>query len=265
MTNIYQKKLSQLHKPLNRKEQVDLFNKIKTGDVDARDTVIHSCLPLVINIAKKFRINNKHIDLEDMIQEGNIALMRAVDKWDINKGSITTVATWYIRNSLVDMITDARYNIQHPYTLSRRAAEELRKVKNVDSTDVEYIAKETGLTKKRVKKLLAVSPYGMRRLNINEKFNSLPNSFVTSVEEPVKKPCVGDLISLINTNLTGDQKTIFCLWAGINKKKVGPKEIAISLGKTEKYVYDNIYNAKRILSKAAKREYQCLNTMSMTG
>ena len=119
MTNIYQKKLSQLHKPLNRKEQIDLFNKIKTGDVNARDTVIYSCLPLVINIAKKFRINNKHIDLEDMIQEGNIALMRAVDKWDINKGSITTVATWYIRNSLVDMITDARYNIQHPYTLSR--------------------------------------------------------------------------------------------------------------------------------------------------
>tara|TARA_Y100001951_G_scaffold103029_1_gene110954 strand:- start:301 stop:1071 length:771 start_codon:yes stop_codon:yes gene_type:complete len=251
MTNIYKKKLSQVHKCLNRKEQIDLFNKIKTGDVDARDTVIHSCLPLVINIAKKFRINNKHIDLEDMIQEGNIALMRAVDKWDIDKGSITTVATWYIKNSLVDMITDARYNIQYPYTLSRRAAEELRKIKNIDSTDIEYISQETGLTPKRVKKLLSISPRGMRRLNINGKSNS---SFVTTLEEEsVKKPCIGDLISLINTNLKGDQKTIFCLWAGINKKKIGPKEIAISLGKTEKYVYDNIYNAKRTLSRAAKK------------
>jgi len=252
MTNIYQKKLSQLHKPLNREEQIDLFNKIKAGDIDARDTVIHSCLPLVINIAKKFRVNNKHIDLDDMVQEGNIALMRAVDKWDINKGSITTVAVWAIKNSLVDMITDARYNIQQPYTLSRRAAEELRKVKNIDSTNIEYIAKETGLTQKRVKKLLSVCPSGMRRLNINGKSSNLPNIFATTLEEPVKQPCIGDLISLVNENLVGDQKVIFCLWAGIDKKKIGPKEIAISLGKTEKYVYDNIYSAKRTLSRVAK-------------
>jgi len=252
MTNIYRKKVSQLHKPLNRKEQIDLFNKIKTGDVGARNTVIHSCLPLVINIAKKFRVNNKHIDLDDMVQEGNIALMRAVDKWDINKGSITTVAVWAIKNSLVDMITDARYNIQQPYTLSRRAAEELRKVKNIDSTNIEYIAKETGLTQKRVKKLLSVCPSGMRRLNINGKSSNLPNIFATTLEEPVKQPCIGDLISLVNENLVGDQKVIFCLWAGIDKKKIGPKEIAISLGKTEKYVYDNIYSAKRTLSRVAK-------------
>jgi len=252
MTNIYKKKLSQIHKPLSREEQIDLFNKIKAGDIDARDTVIHSCLPLVINIAKKFRVNNKHIDLDDMVQEGNIALMRAVDKWDINKGSITTVAVWAIKNSLVDMITDARYNIQQPYTLSRRAAEELRKVKNIDSTNIEYIAKETGLTQKRVKKLLSVCPSGMRRLNINGKSSNLPNIFATTLEEPVKQPCIGDLISLVNENLVGDQKVIFCLWAGIDKKKIGPKEIAISLGKTEKYVYDNIYSAKRTLSRVAK-------------
>ena len=80
MTNIYKKKLSQVHKPLNKKEQTDLYKKIKDGDLNAKNTVIHSCLPLVINIAKKFRINNKHVDLDDMVQEGNIALMRAVDK-----------------------------------------------------------------------------------------------------------------------------------------------------------------------------------------
>ena len=42
------------------------------------------------------------------------------------------------------------------------------------------------------------------------------------------------------------------MWAGVESKKVGPKEIASSLGKTEKYVYDNIYSAKRILTRAAK-------------
>ena len=72
-------------------------------------------------------------------------------------------------------------------------------------------------------------------------------------EEPVKKPCVGDLISLINENLAGDQKTIYCMWTGINSKKTGKKQIAISLSKTEKYVYDSIKSATRILSNVVKR------------
>ena len=67
------------------------------------------------------------------------------------------------------------------------------------------------------------------------------------------KPCLGDLIDLINNNLSGDKKTIFCLWSGINTKKIGKKQIAVSLGKTEKYVYDNIKKAIKILSHAAKK------------
>ena len=246
MIQIYQKDLNRYSRPLTRIEQTKLYDKIKKGDRNAKNIVINSCLPLVVSIAKKFRCNNKHIDLEDMIQEGNIALMKAVDNWDVGRGSITTVATWCIRNSLVDMINDCRYTIRYPYSLSRRAAEELRKIYNVDSTDVKYIAKITGLNAKRVKKLLSISPRGMRRMRISvEKGEELSQEY--------KKPCLGDLINLINTTLEGDQKIIFCLWAGISKKKIGPKEISKSLGKSEKYVYDNIYSAKRILSRAAKK------------
>ena len=248
MTHLYQKDLTAKHKQLTRAEQQILFSKIQTGNMDARDEVIESCLPLVIDIAKKFRYNNKHIDLDDMIQEGNIALMKAVDRWDISKGSITTVATWYVRNALIDMITDARYTIKHPFSLSRRAAEELRKVKNIDSTNVDFIAQETGLTPKRVKKLLSVSPRGANRVSYAPKFHNI----LEDEEVVEKKPCIGDLIGLINEHLYGDQKEIFCMWAGVESKKVGPKEIASSLGKTEKYVYDNIYSAKRILTRAAK-------------
>ena len=63
---------------------------------------------------------------------------------------------------------------------------------------------------------------------------------------------MGDLLGLIDETLEGDEKTIFCLWAGIDSKKIGKKEIAMSLGKTEKYVYDTIKKATRILSNAAK-------------
>ena len=250
MTTLYQKDLTRTHRRLNKDEQAILYQKIQQGDTDARNAVIQSCLPLVIDIAKKFRYNNKHIDLDDMIQDGNIALMKAVDRWDITKGSITTVATWYIRNALIDMITDARYNIKHPYSLSRRAAEELRRIKNVNSTDVEKIAEQTGLTHKRIKKLLKISPHGIGRVSYSSTQQS--DLLIENEEAENKKPCMGDLIALINDHLSGDQKKIFCLWAGISAKKIGPKEIANCLGRTEKYVYDNIYGAKRILSQAAK-------------
>jgi predicted transcriptional regulator len=269
MTNIYKQDVSRFYQPLSSTEQLVMYGRMKDGHVDAREAIINSCLPLVIDLAKKFRYNNKHIDLEDMIQEGNIALIKAVDNWDIKKGNLTTVATWCIRSALVDLITDARYNVKHAYSLSRRASIELRKVKRSSFTEVEDIANDTGLTQKRVKKLLSISPAGTGRVPYDREgwapethtkgrgsrrrlqADSLSQLIVE--DEPTShKPCVGDLISLINTNLEGDQKTIFCLWAGVNSKKIGPKEIARSLGKTEKYVYDTIYGAKRILSRAAK-------------
>ena len=240
--------MKNLYKALSSKEQYILYKKIQEGDTNAKDQVIHSCLPLVINIANKFRYNNKHIDLEDMVQEGNIALIRAVEKWDISKGAITTVVTWYVRNSLINMITDAQYCIKFPYAMSRRAAEQLRKIKSLNSNDIDYLVKETGLSKKRIKQLLNVSPKGSSRLSIEE---GATEKYL-NLEEQQFNPCIGDLIALINEHLDGVQKTIFCQWAGINRKKIGKKQIAKSLNLTEQYVYDNIKSATGILSSAAK-------------
>ena len=256
MKYAYQEDVKAIHTKLTKEQQVELHQKMQNGDMDARETVIFSCLPLVINQAKKFRFNNKHIDLEDFIQEGNIALIRAVDNWDIDKGRITTIATWYVRNALIDMINDASYSIKNPYSFSRRAAEELRKIKNVDSTDIELIAEETGLSEKRIKKLMGVSPRTQSRVNMN-KFNehtkNIHNEELCCEEENVEpKPCLGDLVDLVELHLSGDQKSIFCLWAGLNQKKKGVKEISSSLKQTPKYVYDNIKSAQRILRHAAK-------------
>ena len=258
MKYAYQKDVDTIYQKLTKDEQLELHSHIQQGDKQARGKVIHSCRPLVIDIANKFRINNKHIDLEDMIQEGNIALINAVEKWDVSKANITTVATWYVRNSLVDMITDAKYNIKQPYSLSRRAAEELRRIHKIDSNDIDYISEETGLSVKRVAKLLRAVPRNAKRSPYQSRVNVLSQISYRDEEDTTAptKPCMADLVNLIDTNLAGDQKNIFCLWAGINSKKIGPKEIARSLGKTEKYVYDNIYSAKRILSKAAQEVSQ---------
>ena len=272
MKNMYQEDVRKCYNPLSPSEQLVMYSKLRSGDGQAREDIICSCLPLVMDLARKFRYNNKHIDLEDMIQEGNMAIMKAIDNWDIKKGNLTTLVTWCVRSALVDLINDAKYNIKHGYSLSRRAAIELRKVKKSSFTTVEDIANDTGLSKKRVKKLLSISPTGTGRLpydgdgklgysenytkgrgNRRRRYSDcIAKYMITEEEEAIHKPCMGDLIDLINTNLKGDQKTIFCLWAGINGKKIGPKEIANSLGKTEKDVYNTIYRAKRILSRVAK-------------
>ena len=250
MTNIYKQDLNRLYKPLSVPQQLVMHGKMRDGDAQAREDIISSCLPLVIDLAKKFRYNNKHIDLDDMIQEGNIALMKAVDSWDVKKGNLTTVVTWCVRRALIDLITDAKYIVKYAYSLSRRAALELRKVKRVESNDLQVISEETGLSIKRIKKLLSIAPNGSRRVSYGKQ--QVRHLTVEEEEEDTTRVCMGDLIDLINKNLEGDQKTIFCLWAGVETKKIGPKEIARSLGKTEKDVYDTIYGAKRILSHAAK-------------
>ena len=179
----YNKDMTRLHSKISKKEQKVLWDKIQQGDKDARNQVIYSCLPMVVDIAKKFRLNNKHVDLEDFVQEGNIALMSAVDNWDVNRASITTVATWYIRNSLIDMIHDAKYKIKNPLSMSRRASEELSKIKRCVGDNVDDIASKTNLGEKRIKKLLTVDP--KKRLTPDD-----VDSLVFYEEEQYKKQCI---------------------------------------------------------------------------
>ena len=258
MKHAYQKDVESLYNNLNKSEQSVLYERIQHGDDNARDKLIHSCLPLVIDIAKKFRFNTRHIDLEDFIQEGNVALIRAVDNWNIEKGSITTVATWYIRNSLIDMINDARYSIKTPVSFTRRAAEDLRKIHNVDSTDIKEISLATKLSEKRVKRLLSCAPRTQSRIS-TQSINS--DSLVDDADEMAIKPCMADLVSLVEENLRGDQKKIFSLWAGLRQKKMGIKEIANYISMSPQYVYDNLKAAQRILKRIAKESKRCQNSM----
>ena len=255
MKYIYQRDVDSVYRKFTKEQQVDLHAQIKNGDDGARSRVIHSCLPLVIDIAKKFRFNNKHIELDDFIQEGNIALIRAVDNWDVTKGNITTVATWYVRNSFIDMINDARYSIKTAVSFTRRAAEDLRKINNVDSSDIQKISEETTLSEKRIKKLLSCSPRGQMRVstdNINH-----DHFFSDSEDEPVAKPCMADLVLLVDSSLPENQKTIFSYWAGISQKKMGVKEIANYLGMTPQYVYDNLKAAQRTLKRTVREGREC--------
>ena len=243
----YNRDMTQIHKRLDRDEQRALWVKIQNGDDDARNKVIYSCLPMVVDIAKRFRANNRHVDLEDMVQEGNIALMCAVEKWDVERASITTVATWYIRNALIDMIHDAKYKIKNPLSMSRRASEELSKIKRCDTNNVKDILQKTNLKEKRINKLLSVD--AKQRFS-PEDIGELPT--YEDYEEETRKPCLADLAVLAEATLKSSEKEIFLRWSGLKGKRQGVKKIGEDLNLTRKEIMCHLSSAKRTLRNKAK-------------
>ncbi|MFH1691050.1 MAG: sigma-70 family RNA polymerase sigma factor [Candidatus Omnitrophota bacterium] len=98
---------------LTAKEEISLGKKIQKGDLEARDTMIRSNLRLVINIAKKYMYLG--IPLMDLIEEGNVGLMKAVEKFDPNKGfRFSTYAAWWIKQSVTRSIFEQSRTIRIP-------------------------------------------------------------------------------------------------------------------------------------------------------
>lgn len=125
-------------------------------DIEARDMLINSNLKLVVSIAKKY--HNNHLELMDLICEGNIGLMQAVDKFDPELGyRFSTCATPWIKQAITKSIMDKGKNIRipaHIYQLLgkyRRAIEELNKKGTTPTT--EEIANYMGLSIDKVNDL----------------------------------------------------------------------------------------------------------------
>lgn len=100
-------------KILSIEEEQELGIKISQGDLQAKNTLIEHNLRLVVSIAKKHQ--NKWIDILDLIQEGNLGLIKAVDKYDYQRGlKFSTYATWWIRQTITRAIADKGRTIRIP-------------------------------------------------------------------------------------------------------------------------------------------------------
>ncbi|MFA5942458.1 MAG: sigma-70 family RNA polymerase sigma factor [Candidatus Paceibacterota bacterium] len=100
---------------LTAAEERELAKRIEKGDAEARNILARSNLRLVVSIAKKYVGRSADLTLLDLIQEGNLGLFRAVDKFDWKKGyKFSTYATWWIRQAITRALADQSRTIRIP-------------------------------------------------------------------------------------------------------------------------------------------------------
>jgi RNA polymerase primary sigma factor len=106
-------------KLLTHEEEIDLSKRAKSGDEKARQRLIQKNLRLVISVAKKYR--GTGLPFEDLIQEGNIGLMKAVEKFDPDRGwRFSTYATWWVRQAVQRAVADKGRTIRVPVHMGEK-------------------------------------------------------------------------------------------------------------------------------------------------
>lgn len=157
MDNIYLRQIKSIP-VLSTEEELELAKRVKKGDPAAREKLIESNLRLVVSIAKNY--NSPSLSFMDLVQEGNLGLVAAVEHFDYSKGNkFSTYATWWIRQAIGRAIIDSGRTIRIPNNLLNNYYRLLRIIScgaEEEPTDAE-VAEKTGWSLDYIRKLRKLS------------------------------------------------------------------------------------------------------------
>ena len=196
---------------LTAERETYLAEQITLGNKDAKDELIEANLRLVVSIAK--RHVGKGMYFLDLIQEGNLGLIKAVEKFDYSKGyKFSTYATWWIRQAITRAIADQARTIRIPvhmvetiHKVSRTARQLLQEKGREPTTD--EIANELGMTAEKVREIMKIAqdPVSLET-PIGEEEDSHLGDFVEDNDSPA--PSDSASYSLLREQLCNILKTL---------------------------------------------------------
>ncbi|MDR0623294.1 MAG: RNA polymerase sigma factor RpoD, partial [Treponema sp.] len=262
LIQVTEKKLRQMESEFE--ESIDNINlmakEISHGRImmkNAKDRLIKANLRLVVSIAKKY--TNRGLHFFDLVQEGNIGLIKAVEKFEYQKGfKFSTYATWWIRQAITRSISDQARTIRVPVHMIEqinkvvRESRQLMQVLGREPTD-EEIAERLGWTAQRVKsvKNVAREPISLET-PIGEEEDSLLGDFIE--DKDVENPANQTAFTLLQEQLAGVLSTLPSREQEVLKMRFGLDD-GYSLTLEEVGLYFNVTRERirQIEAKALRR------------
>ena len=158
--------------PLSREDERTLAARWATGDKKAGDAIVRGCLPFVVSIALEYR--RWGVPLEDIVQQGNLGLLRAAKKFDLSKECrLATYAAYWIRAEIREYVVRGYRVVRLGTTKSERRA--LRAYRTSQDTSAEGLAKVSGLSIERVQQLLPILAARETSLDANSNGERAPS------------------------------------------------------------------------------------------